>query len=162
MFMIVNLGENLMKGSSSSPPSLILLHHLVLLSNAKWVNAGINTREGCATIVLRMFLCQQEMTPRRRPGILKEHCGNNSCYHWHLVSIVEVITTKRRGQCNSLPTQRNETGSKEEQEPGKFKNTDICAQELRVKNKKRLKLKPWSKKPAHTATFCQDTTRSHL
>ena len=74
----------------------------------------------------------------------------------------EARIIKRRGHCESLPNERNETGSKEEQEPGKFKNTDIRAQELRAKNKKRLKLKLWSKKPAHTATFCQDTTRSHL
>jgi len=76
IFTIVNLEENLMKGcvgsfvvfSSSLPSSSLLLHHLVLLSNAKWVNAGIKTMEGCATIVLSMFLCQQEAKPRRRPG----------------------------------------------------------------------------------------------
>ena len=77
---------------------------------------------------------------KEEPG--HEHCRQDGCYNWNLVSIVEfhvVITTKRRGQCNSLPTQRNETGSKEEQEPGKFKNTDIRAQELRTKNKKGLR-----------------------
>ena len=68
--VLLCLGENLMKGSSSSSPFLLPLHHFPLLSNVKWVNvnAGINTTEGCATIVLRMFLCQQEATPRTRPG----------------------------------------------------------------------------------------------
>ena len=68
IFTIVNLGENVMKGSSSSPSCLPPLHHVPLLANVKWVNVGINTTEGWATIVLRMFLCQQEMTPVRRPG----------------------------------------------------------------------------------------------
>ena len=57
---------------------------------------------------------------KEEPG--HEHCRQDGCYNWNLVFIVEfqvVITTKRRGQCNSLPTQRNETGSKEEQEPGR-------------------------------------------
>ena len=34
-----------------------------------------------------------------------EHCRKDGCYNWNLVSIVEVITTKRRGHCDSLPTQ---------------------------------------------------------
>ena len=77
MFTIVNFGENVMNSSADSfvvfpsfcPLSCFLcLHHVVLLSNVKWVNVGINTTEGCATIVLRMFLCQQEATPRRSPG----------------------------------------------------------------------------------------------
>ena len=29
---------------------------------------GISTTEGCATMVLSIFLCQQEATPRRKPG----------------------------------------------------------------------------------------------
>ena len=77
MFTIVNLEENLMNGSadslvvflsSCSLSSSLPLHHLVLLSNVKWVKAGIKTTEGCATIALNMFLCQQEANPRRRPG----------------------------------------------------------------------------------------------
>ena len=77
IFTSVNLGENLMKGSLDSllefpfpcsPSSSFPLHHLVLLSNAKWVKAGIKTTEGCAIIVLKMSLCQQEARPRRRPG----------------------------------------------------------------------------------------------
>ena len=40
----------------------------VLLRNVKCVNVGIKMTEGCATIVVSMFLCQQEARPRRRPG----------------------------------------------------------------------------------------------
>ena len=68
--MTVNFGEKVMNGSDdppldpSSPSSFLPLLH----SNEKWVKAGIKTTEGWATIVLSMFLCQQEATPRRRPG----------------------------------------------------------------------------------------------
>ena len=48
--------------------NVVVLVVLLLLLNVKWVKVGINTTEGWATIVLRMFLCQQEMTPRRSPG----------------------------------------------------------------------------------------------
>ena len=70
IFTSVNLGENLMKGAVDSPPpsSSFPPHHLLLLSNVKWVNAGIKTTEGCAIMVLKMSLCQQEAIPRRRPG----------------------------------------------------------------------------------------------
>ena len=79
-FMIVNRGENVMKGStespfsfSCSPFSLLPLHNFSLLVKVKCVNVGINTTEGCATKVLSMLLllfllCQQETIPRMKPG----------------------------------------------------------------------------------------------
>ena len=48
--------------------NVVVLVLLLLLLNVKWVKVGINTTEGCATMVLSMFLCQHEATPRRRPG----------------------------------------------------------------------------------------------
>ena len=74
--MTVNFGEKVMNGpddppldlspfsSPFSPSSFLPLLH----SNEKWVKAGIKTTEGCATIVLSMFLCQQEAIPKTKPG----------------------------------------------------------------------------------------------
>ena len=79
-FTSVNLGEKVMKASSdisvvisffplsSVSSSVLPLHHVVLLVNVKWVNVGINTTDGCATMVLSMSVCQQEKTPRKNPG----------------------------------------------------------------------------------------------
>ena len=56
--------------SPSSPPSSLwlLLHHFVLETKAKWVKVGMRRMEGWAMKVLRMPRCQQETSPRRKPG----------------------------------------------------------------------------------------------
>ena len=49
----------------SDAVAVVVLVVLLLLLNVKWVKVGIST-----TIVLSMFLCQQVVTPRTRPGTI--------------------------------------------------------------------------------------------
>ena len=60
IFTTVKPEEKVMNGSVDP--------NVVLLLNVKRVKVGIKTTEGCATIVLSMFLCQQEAMPRIKPG----------------------------------------------------------------------------------------------
>ena len=43
------------------------------------MKVGKSTKKGCATMVFSIFLCQQEATPRRKPGknILHRMVANN-------------------------------------------------------------------------------------
>ena len=124
MFRIVNFGENVMNSSADSfvvfpsfcPLSCSLcLHHLVLLSNVKWVNVGINTTEGCATIVLRMFLCQQEATPRRRPG--KNIVATRVAFTGTLCSLEDIRTSsgdisRLNGENSAFPNREKRQAAK--------------------------------------------------
>ena len=54
---------------SSSPSSFVLLlHHFLLEAKVKWVNVGMRRMEGWAMKVLMMPRCQQQTSPRRKPG----------------------------------------------------------------------------------------------
>ena len=76
MLRIVTLAENMMKGSSESPPSCCSpsssfeqpLLHFVLEAKVKWVKVGKRTMEGWEMTVLRMPRCQQEARPSSKPG----------------------------------------------------------------------------------------------
>ena len=85
--------------------NVVVLVVLLLLLNVKWVKVGNNTTEGCATMVLSMFLCQHEATPRTRPG--KNIVARMIAITGTLCSSGRLLIPNGDASASPLPTREN-------------------------------------------------------